>query len=255
MLTCSPKRTRGFVLIEALIALLVVSLGALAMAKLESLTLSAAGESRSRSEAMAIAQRKMEQLRNVVLVGQMPTTSIGYCDYGDANCPVSTPVTSTYRLAWNYNTGSLGVQISLTTSWTDRFNNPQSITLNSRITWDNPLNQSKASTGFKESPRPRRRATPNAATTLCARTPMEPSREAANPGPAMCTSIPTRTAIERNSSTVPGKSSCTWKTTANSPRSPAGSISTMPFMKTTTAPSTIASSICGCGSPAKGNAF
>lgn len=141
MVTVSRIRTRGFVLIEALIALLIVSLGALAMAKLESLTLSAAGEARQRSEAMAIAQQKMEQLRNVVLAGQMPVAG--------TTTATSLGTTATYNMTWTYNVGSHGVLVYLTTSWTDRFGANQSITLNSRITWDNPLNQSKAGTGFK----------------------------------------------------------------------------------------------------------
>lgn len=141
----SKKRPRGFVLIEALIALLIVSLGALAMAKLESLTLSAAGESRSRSEAMAITQQKMEELRNVVLQGQMPT---GSCTLG-ADCLIVSGTNASYELQWTYTSVTQGTLISLTTRWTDRFSNQQALTLNSIVSWDNPLNQSKASEGFK----------------------------------------------------------------------------------------------------------
>src|SRR5574338_1424296 len=62
----SRQKALGFGLIEALIALLIVSLGLLAISKLESLTITAAGEARSRSEAVTLAQKKLEQLRNWV---------------------------------------------------------------------------------------------------------------------------------------------------------------------------------------------
>ena len=58
-----PKsRTRGFSLIEVLIAVVVVSLGLLALASLQSALIRSASDAKAQSLAMAIAKQKIEQL-------------------------------------------------------------------------------------------------------------------------------------------------------------------------------------------------
>jgi uncharacterized repeat protein (TIGR02543 family) len=142
MRTLHAKRSRGFVLIEALIALLIVSVGLLAISKLETLTLSAAGEARSRSEAVTLAQKKLEQLRNWVVESGFNS---GMVDGG----PVSVSGTNaTYTFTWNIGPTAGGSLVQLNTRWTDRFGTPQQLDLNSLVSWDDPYNQLKGQAGF-----------------------------------------------------------------------------------------------------------
>lgn len=140
----STRRQAGFVLIEALIALLIVSLGVLAMTKLESLTLSAAGESRARSEAITLSQKKMDELRNWV------TQSAFTAGMVSSASPVSiSGSNATYTFSWIITTTGGGSLVQLTTTWTDRFGSNQRLDLNSLVAWDNPYNQLKSESGFK----------------------------------------------------------------------------------------------------------
>jgi Tfp pilus assembly protein PilV len=58
---------QGFVLIEALVALIVVAVGAIGIAKLNAVMLQGSGLSKSRAEALQIAQDKVEEARNYIL--------------------------------------------------------------------------------------------------------------------------------------------------------------------------------------------
>ncbi|MDY0013038.1 MAG: InlB B-repeat-containing protein [Rhodocyclaceae bacterium] len=131
--TRTPKiRLAGFVLIEALIALLIVSLGILALSKLETLTLSAAGESRSRSEAVTLAQRKLEQLRQTAFTAPLTT--------GSQTCNGAVTLgNGSYTLCWTItDAGSERRLIQLSVQWTDRFGTSQTLTMNSAVAWDDP---------------------------------------------------------------------------------------------------------------------
>ena len=58
------KRTVGFVLIEALVALVVVAVGVLGIGKLSALLLRGTGESKTRAEALQVAQDRVEKARD-----------------------------------------------------------------------------------------------------------------------------------------------------------------------------------------------
>lgn len=142
MRTLPTQRPRGFVLIEALIALLIVSIGLLAISKLEGLTLSAAGEARSRSEAVTLAQKKLEELRNWVVESDFNT---GVATGGPTTY---TGTNATYSYSWTVNGSAGGSLVQLTTTWTDRFGTPQKLDLNTLVAWDDPYNQLKGQAGF-----------------------------------------------------------------------------------------------------------
>lgn len=129
----NKAKLAGFVLIEALIALLIVSLGILALSKLEALTLSAAGESRSRSEAVTLAQRRMEQLRQTAFTAPLTTTTSQTCD------GAVTLGNGSYTLCWTITDASADRRlIQLSVQWTDRFGTTQTLTLSSAVAWDDP---------------------------------------------------------------------------------------------------------------------
>ena len=131
------SRRAGFVLIEALIALLLISVGLLAVSRLQVLSISGSGEAKQYSSAMAISQRKLEDLRNILLRSQF-----AIADGTEAVIPLSGD-NATYNLAWTVTPNPVlatteQLVLRLTTTWTDRNNVVKSIDLNSVIAWDDP---------------------------------------------------------------------------------------------------------------------
>ena len=134
--TYKASRRKGFVLIEALIALLLVSVGLLAVSKLQVLSISGAGEAKARSRAMTVSQQKLEELRNIVLRGDFTGLPTVNNDPG----PAVAGDTATYAMSW---TATLDVALEqqllqIRTVWTDRNGVAQQIDLNSVIAWDDP---------------------------------------------------------------------------------------------------------------------
>ena len=66
-------KQKGVGLIEVLITTVVVALGALALAQMQGAFYSSSGESKTRAEALVIAEQEMERLRNMVQVGDYTT--------------------------------------------------------------------------------------------------------------------------------------------------------------------------------------
>lgn len=135
----------GFVLIEALIALLLISVGLLGISKLQVLSLSGSGDSKSRSEAIIFSQNKIEELRNKLVKGEFTgdpmisgtTTKVG------AN--------ASYAMAWTVSTPTGGLEqrlIQLQTTWTNSKNIQMRIDLNSVVAWDDPGLQAKLTAGL-----------------------------------------------------------------------------------------------------------
>ncbi|MDZ4261212.1 MAG: prepilin-type N-terminal cleavage/methylation domain-containing protein [Pseudomonadota bacterium] len=66
--------TRGFSLIEVLIAVAVLAVGLIAMARFQGTALQASSLAKERSEAVALAEQKIEQLRNFTNFANIGTT-------------------------------------------------------------------------------------------------------------------------------------------------------------------------------------
>ena len=146
MSTYKKPVRHGFVLIEALIALLLIGVGLLAISKLQLLSVSGAGEARSRSEAVTLSQKKLEELRNILVRSGFTGTPM-------IDGTTSVPGTNaTYALAWSLSgvpaAGALEQRVlNLRTTWTDSRNVAQQLDLNSIIAWDDPGLQQKANKG------------------------------------------------------------------------------------------------------------
>lgn len=138
MLKIKQKRYSGFILIEAMVAVLIVALGILALSKLEAMVMSTAGESRARSEAMALARIKMDELRNVIVQSQyaanFPTSPISGNDTPDS--PSGSP--TAYKRYWTYKkNGTLSqTLVKIEVRWTGSSGNVQNVYLNSIVGWD-----------------------------------------------------------------------------------------------------------------------
>jgi type IV pilus modification protein PilV len=137
---------RGFTLLEALIAMVVMALGLLAVAGLQ-ITLGRNSElTRQRAEATRLAQEKMEELRSY----QVLATTTGKTAYADIASSAASSVSSftsaasgataaalstntAYTRGWTVSDLGSGKWITLTVSWTDRIGDTHSVVLNSAI--------------------------------------------------------------------------------------------------------------------------
>jgi len=72
------KTQKGIGLIEVLITTVVVAVGLLAVASLQGKFVSSSGESKMRSEALVLAEQKLEQFRNTVVITNTNVPATGY---------------------------------------------------------------------------------------------------------------------------------------------------------------------------------
>ena len=133
------KHVRGFVLIEVMVAILIVALGILALAQLESHVVGAAGEAKSRSTAMALARSRIDDLRGTILKSQYDTNLAS----GSGSQTVQLNGID-YSVAWtvaNTTSGSNALEnrlVQVDVTWTDRAGNTQHVYLNTQVAWNDP---------------------------------------------------------------------------------------------------------------------
>lgn len=155
MKTLDQSRTQqhGVSLIEALIALVIMAVGILSIAKLNSFLIDVGGQAKARAQAVQLAEAKVEEWRSIIVnssFNSVPST-----------CPPPVPPTvvgsetltsvfavgqssAQFTRAWSIEkTCSLsdevtGARVEVTVSWLDRASVTQSVTVSSLIAWDDP---------------------------------------------------------------------------------------------------------------------
>lgn len=139
----TPRRSRGFSILEALVALLVVSFGLLALTAVTMKLAHAEDVARQRGEATRLAQEKIEQLRGFTQI----TTASGVTSWnglaagsdtqGDS---VAYAANTTFNRSWTLGGATTDTMrtVSVTVSWTDRANATQTISLASVISRSDP---------------------------------------------------------------------------------------------------------------------
>lgn len=154
------RQVNGFALIEALVALLIISMGLLGVAKLQSLSMGGATDTKAKAQATALLESEIDTLRNRILktsneldTAGIELTGTSY-DAALANATVSRTVTpanasqsftveTTVSTPSGTNTGKL---IKVKVSWTDLLNNKlqstsgsiQSVNGQTLVSWDDP---------------------------------------------------------------------------------------------------------------------
>jgi prepilin-type N-terminal cleavage/methylation domain-containing protein len=130
--TSSRRSQRGVTLIEALVALVVMSLGMLAFAGLHARMRLNSDIARERSEAVRLAQRDMEDLRAYV---DLPAY-----DAIAANSSLSAVgTTTTFTIARTVDSSnSLMKQLRVAYSWTDRAGQAQTVVVRSTVARSDP---------------------------------------------------------------------------------------------------------------------
>ena len=133
----------GFTLIEAMVAFSVAAVGLLAVTSLQINLISTSGESKARSEALILAQQKIEEFRNYTASSQSEFFSGDLANVDDTETANDESITGTNALfSRDYtiaaSTSGETKSVAVTVGWTDSDGDSQVVTLNTNITWISP---------------------------------------------------------------------------------------------------------------------
>lgn len=136
----SKKKSKGQTLVEALVTLLFIAIGVIALVRFQNYLAYDNALSRQKADATAIAQSQLETLRDF----QVLNNTTGYTSYESitsGNTTVSGS-SATYTVVWNVttNTDPDYKDVTVTVSWTDKNGISQSVVLTSRIAGIEPAN-------------------------------------------------------------------------------------------------------------------
>ncbi|MCO5400039.1 type IV pilus modification PilV family protein [Ralstonia soli] len=131
--TARSVRNRGFTLLEAMVAMLIVGFGMVALVRVQSTLTQNADMARQRSEATRLAEEKIEQLRayNSVISG----VGVSWADVTNGTDTPSSASNTSYSRSWTLGgavTDSMR-PIQVTVSWQDRTAAQSSVTTRSYI--------------------------------------------------------------------------------------------------------------------------
>lgn len=130
--TNSFNKQRGVGLIEALIAALMVAVGLMALTAMQGGLMHGSGESKTRTEAVKLAEAKLEELRNNI-------SKDDYDDIGDSAADESiNGSNSTFTRSWTVSTATNPDRknINVTVTWGNGAD--ETINMVSEVSWGNP---------------------------------------------------------------------------------------------------------------------
>ncbi|MCW8918654.1 MAG: prepilin-type N-terminal cleavage/methylation domain-containing protein [Gammaproteobacteria bacterium] len=149
--TYTVKKMSGFSLIEALIALVVLSFGLLAVAKFQSTLVAGSAYSKARSEAVQLAQQKLDELRTYstepglvanLMDATLDTTLEFTTDVVDQTYPTTAEaisgVNADFSRQWDVACAADSCSVVVNVSWTDLRQGLQTVSLNTNLGWKNP---------------------------------------------------------------------------------------------------------------------
>lgn len=132
----SQKHSPGIALIEALISVLVLSLGILAISKLNVHLMNSAGVTRSKTEAIQIAQSEIEERRAKILKASFDGMTSGTREVTGKN--------AVYDVEWNVSLASTLAMLTVTVSWTSAWSSAtkeairEAVSIDTLLNWTNP---------------------------------------------------------------------------------------------------------------------
>jgi type II secretory pathway pseudopilin PulG len=131
------QREGGFTIVEALVALLIMTFGMLAISGMQMSLSQNSDISKQRTEATRLANEKMEELRSFTAISTGTITWNGLADGSDT---IST--NTTYTRSWSLSGTITDAYrpVTVAVSWLDRVGTAQGITLNSVISATDPKN-------------------------------------------------------------------------------------------------------------------
>lgn len=147
------RRASGFVLLEALVALIIVALGLLSIARLQAITLASGGDTKARAQAIAMVEDQLDTMRNQILKGSFTTAM-------SSATATSTPAGSAFQYTMTTTVSSVSgttdtylVQVAV--SWSDLLSDrlsgtstaTQSVSGRTVVGWDDPALGRSLTTG------------------------------------------------------------------------------------------------------------
>jgi prepilin-type N-terminal cleavage/methylation domain-containing protein len=142
----SRRSERGFTLIEAMIALVIIAFGLLALAGMQIMLSRGADVAKQRTEAMRLAQERMEVMRSYTAIAADPSVALAWQDLSSQTSDPSTLIASAYSNTLFTRSWFVGGTpddamrpVSVTVAWVDRAGEQQSVTLTSVISNTDPL--------------------------------------------------------------------------------------------------------------------
>lgn len=137
-----PRNQSGFSLTEALVAFTVIAIGLLAVASFQSGLFRQSAYNKAQTEALALAQQKIEQLKHYTLADEesyIDEDGDGVMD-ADGNY-TENPITgrnAVFERSWELGSTNLGRQVEVTVSWSDAENELQEVSLSADVPWIAP---------------------------------------------------------------------------------------------------------------------
>lgn len=132
------KHLKGQTIIEALIAFAIIAISAVALIKFQQYLSHDSSLAEQKSEATLLAIKQIETLRDF----QVLNNKTGFTSYQSIATGTSTSTVNNtnYTLNWTVtaNTSPMYKTINVVTSWTDRTNSTQSVTLSTNIAGIDP---------------------------------------------------------------------------------------------------------------------
>lgn len=138
---CARKQT-GFTLVEALVTVTILAIGFAGVFKLHTYLLQSSAEAKSRTDALAVAEQKLEELREFIdddpHTAGTGTTTIAAADAAGRN--------SSYTLDWTIDDQNIGLagepvspyyKVTINVSWTYK-GQPHRLVLESHINNTDP---------------------------------------------------------------------------------------------------------------------
>ncbi|HKJ76933.1 MAG TPA: hypothetical protein VKA64_06990 [Gammaproteobacteria bacterium] len=136
------RRERGISLIDAMLAVVVLAGGLVAVAQFQGGLISSSAQTKARAEAVQLAQDKIDELRNLVLESQ-------YTGLSDGQDQV-TGVNASFTRAWDVTQSAADsdrTQVQVTVTWTDPQDGQQSVDLTSFVAWNDPAVSANIASG------------------------------------------------------------------------------------------------------------
>lgn len=136
----SNKRHWGFGLIEILVTLGVLSIGIVGVTVLHSTVTKQSAENKSRAEALAIAQSRIEDMRNYTgAVNSLAEFNSRFANTADfANSTTVTGTNATYTRAERIAASGNMKTVTVRVTWTDAEGDSQNVTLDTRLSYVPP---------------------------------------------------------------------------------------------------------------------
>jgi len=137
------SQSNGFSLIEALIGLVILSVGMLSIASLQGELMSSSGLSKARTEAVQIAEAEMELVRNLITEDQFHAVVTANPRTVNGTNAVFTVNRAVVKLSTSHK------RIAVTVSWDDPKEGATAVSVHSIVVWDNPSLGVRAAEGTR----------------------------------------------------------------------------------------------------------